>query len=43
VRVDRDHRLDAVTGDFGEIGIVDSGGAQVADVGVAELGVGLLR
>jgi hypothetical protein len=35
VCVDADHRLDGVTGDCGQVGVVDAGRAQVGDPGVA--------
>lgn len=37
VGVDGDHRLDCVTGNLGGVGLVDAGGDEVRDVGVAEL------
>jgi len=37
VRIPRKHRLDAVASDLGQIGVVDAGGAEVRDVGVAAL------
>jgi len=37
MRVSRQHRLDAVAGDLGQVGVVDAGGAEVGDVGVAAL------
>lgn len=35
--IPRQHRLDPVTRDLGEVGIVDADGAQVRDVAVAAL------
>jgi hypothetical protein len=37
MRVPRQHRLDPVAGDLGQVGVVDACGAQVGDVGVAAL------
>lgn len=37
MRVPRQHCLDAVAGDLGQVGVVDACGAQVGDVGVAAL------
>lgn len=37
MRVSRQHRLDTVAGDFGQVGVVDAGGAEVGDVAVAAL------
>jgi len=37
VRIPRQHGLDAVAGDLGQVGVVDAGGAEVGDVAVAAL------
>ena len=37
MRVSRQHRLDAVAGDLGQVGIIDAGSAEVGDVAVAAL------
>ena len=37
VRVSRQHRLDPMTGDLSQIGIVDAGSAEVGHVAVAAL------
>ena len=37
MRISRQHRLNAVPGDLGQVGVVDAGGAEVGDVGVAAL------
>lgn len=37
VRAPRQHRLDAVASDLGQVDVVDAGGAEVGYVGVAAL------
>jgi hypothetical protein len=37
MRIPRQHRLDAVANDLGQVGVVDAGGAEAGDVGVAAL------
>jgi hypothetical protein len=37
MRVPRKHRLDTMAGNLGQVGVVDAGGAEVGDVGVAAL------
>jgi len=37
MRIPRQHRLDPVACDLGQVGVVDTGGAEVGDVGVAAL------
>lgn len=37
MRISREHRLDAVPGNFGQVGVVDAGSAEVRDVRVAAL------
>jgi hypothetical protein len=37
MRISRQHRLDTVASDLGQVGVVDAGGAEMGDVGVAAL------